>query len=119
MKHKRLLGLAFAGAITMTAAGYVGAQQPPQKGEMKGMGDTSMGGMMKECHEHHQAMTKSMDQMGKTLGDAQQSNDPAKMKAAIGQAQKQLASMKEHMSMCDNMMNMQNMPGGMMKGTSK
>ncbi len=43
------------------------AAQQPQKGEMKSMGNTSMEGMMKECNEHHQAMTKSVDQMSKTL----------------------------------------------------
>jgi hypothetical protein len=97
-----------------------GSQPPPQKGEMKSMGSMSMDGMMKECNEHHQAMTKSLDQASKTLEGAKQSNDPAKMRAAIDQAQKQLADMKEHMSMCGNMMNMmQKMQGGMMKGSSK
>ena|SRR5436189_2347373 len=115
MKHKKLLSLAFAGAITMSA-GFLAAQQPPQKPEKKPMGDMPMGGMMKECHEQHQAMTKSMDDMGKTLEDAQQSNDPAKMKTAIAQVQKQLTSMKERMSKCDSMMNMMDkMHDGMMK----
>ena len=42
------------------------------------------------------------------------------MRAAIDQAQKQLADMKDHMAMCGNMMNMmQKMQGGMMKGSSK
>jgi hypothetical protein len=97
-------------------------REPPQKGEMKSMGNMSMGGMMKECNEHHQAMTKSIDEASKTLEGAKQSNDPAKMRAAIDQTQKHLASMKEHMSMCGNMMNMmQKMHGmgGMMKGESK
>jgi len=44
------------------------------------------------------------------------------MRAAIDQAQKQLMEMKEHMTMCRNMMGMmekmQGM-GGMMKGGSK
>jgi len=42
------------------------------------------------------------------------------MRAAIDQAQKQLAGMKDHMAMCGNMMNMmQKMQSGMMKGSSK
>ena len=96
-------------------------QSSPQKGEMKSMEPMSMDKMMKECSEHHQAMTKAMDQMSKTLEDAKQSNDPANMRAAIDQAQKQLANMKEHMNMCGNMMNMmQKMQGmGGMKGSSK
>jgi hypothetical protein len=97
-------------------------QRPAQKGESKTMEKKPMEGMMKECSEHHQAMTQSIDQMSNTLEEAKQSNDPAKMAVAIDQAQKQLADMKEHMSMCGNMMNMmQKMQGmgGMMKGESK
>lgn len=65
---------------------------------------------------------KSIDQMNTTMEAAKQSNDPAKMRAAIDQAQKQLMEMKEHMTMGRNMMGMmekmQGM-GGMMKGGSK
>ncbi|PYJ65006.1 MAG: hypothetical protein DME76_18970 [Verrucomicrobia bacterium] len=88
---------------------------------MKSMGNMSMGGMMKECSEHHQSMTKSIDQMSKMMEDAKESNDPVKMRSAIDQSQKQLADMKEHMTMCTNMMNMmQKMQGmGGMKGSSK
>src|SRR5713226_1695137 len=80
-----------------------GSQQPPQKGEMKSMGSMSMDGMMKECSEHHQAVTKSIDQTSKAMEGAKQSNDPAQMRAAIDQAQKQLGEMKDHMAMCGNM----------------
>ena len=97
-------------------------QQPSQKSEMKPMGKMPMDEMMKQCSEHHQAMTKSVDQMSKTLEAAKQSNDPGKMRAAIDQTQKHLSEMKEHMSMCGNMMSMmekmQGM-GGMMKSQSK
>jgi soluble cytochrome b562 len=51
-------------------------------------------------------MTKSVDQLSKTLEAAKQSNDPSKMRAAIDQTQKHLSEMKEHMSMCGNMMSM-------------
>src|SRR5687767_10922043 len=91
-----ILSLAF---VVLWSA-FLSAQQPTQKGEMKSMGNMSMDGMMKECSEHHQAMTKSVDGMSKTLEGAKQSNDPAKMRAAIDQAQKQLGEMKEHMAMC-------------------
>jgi hypothetical protein len=114
--HKFSTLLTTAAVIVLWSA-LLAAQQP-QKGEMKSMGNMSMEGMMKECNEHHQAMTKSVDQMSKTLEGAKQSNDPAKMRAAIDQAQKQLGEMKEHMAMCGNMMNMmQKMQGGMMKGS--
>ena len=128
MKHSKIVNTAIASTVVIIlASGFLAAQQPPgqqkqpsQKGEMKSMGNMSMDGMMKECSEHHQAVTKSLDQTSKTLEGAKQSNDPAKMRAAIDEAQKQLADMKDHMTMCGNMMNMmQKMQGGMMKGSPK
>jgi hypothetical protein len=113
--------IAFWSAFATAQPSGQGSQQP-QKGEMKGMGNMSMDGMMKECNEHHQAMTKNMDQMSKTLEGAKQSNDPTKMRAAIDQAQKHLTEMKEHMTKCGNMMGMmEKMEGmkGMMKDKSK
>jgi hypothetical protein len=115
----------FAGValvIILAADGVPGQekQQPSQKSEMKPK--MPMDEMMKQCSEHHQAMTKSVDQMSKTLEAAKQSNDPGKMRAAIDQTQKHLSEMKEHMTMCGNMMSMmEKMPGmgGMMKSQSK
>jgi vancomycin resistance protein YoaR len=129
MKRSKIVNTAIASTVVIfLASGFLSAQQasgqqekqPSQKSEMKSMGNMSMEGMMKECSEHHQAVTKSLDQTSKTLEGAKQSNDPDKMRAAIDQAQKQLADMKDHMTMCSNMMNMmQKMQGGMMKGSSK
>ena len=129
MKHSKIVNTAIVSTVVIIlASGFLSAQQPSgqqekqpsQKGEMKSMENMSMGGMMKECSEHHQAVTKSLDQTSKTLEGAKQSNDPDKMRAAIDQAQKQLADMKDHMTMCGNMMDMmQKMQGGMMKGSSK
>jgi hypothetical protein len=128
MKRSKIVNTAIASTVVIIlASAFLSAQQPPgqqkqpsQKSEMKSMGNMSMDGMMKECSEHHQAVTKSLDQTSKTLEGAKQSNDPDKMRAAIDQAQKQLADMKDHMTMCGNMMNMmQKMQGGMMKGSSK
>jgi len=129
MKRSKLVNTAIANTVVIIlASGFLLAQQAPgqqekqpsQKGEMKSMEKMSMDGMMKECSEHHQAVTKSLDQTSKTLEGAKQSNDPDKMRAAIDQAQKQLADMKDHMAVCGNMMNMmQKMQGGMMKGSSK
>jgi mevalonate kinase len=97
-------------------------QSPSSTGQMKSTGKMSMDEMMKECREHHQSTMKSIDQMTKMMEAAKQSNDPVKMRAALDQGQKQLSEMKEHMSMCGNMMSimekMQGM-GGMMKGQSK
>ena len=65
-----------------------------------------MGEMMQDCKEHHQSTMKSIDQMTKMIDGARQSNDSEKMRAALDQSQRQLAKMKEHMAMCENMMNM-------------
>lgn len=123
MKRSKIVNTVIASTVVIIlGSGFLSAQQkqPSQKGEMKSMGNMSMEGMMKECSEHHQAVTKSLDQTSKTLEGAKQSNDPDKMRAAIDQAQKQLADMKDHMTTCGNMMNMmQKMQGGMMKGGSK
>jgi len=97
-------------------------QPPSSTGQMKSTGKMSMDEMMKQCSEHHQAMTKSVDQLSKTLEAAKQSNDPGKMRAAIDQTQKHLSEMKEHMSMCGNMMSMMEKMQGMgemMKSKSK
>lgn len=116
---------------SLLLAGVLGAQQPQveqkqqpaqRSKEGKAMEKMSMDDMMKQCTEHHQAAMKSIDQMSKTMEGAKQSNDPAKMRTAMDQAQKQLAQMKEHMTMCRNMMGMmEKMQGmeGMMKGGSK
>jgi hypothetical protein len=61
---------------------------------------------MKECRQHCQRTRESAANLQKTLEDAKQSNDPAKMRNAIEQAQKPLAEMQSHMDMCMNMMGM-------------
>jgi uncharacterized protein (UPF0147 family) len=97
-------------------------QQPSHKSEMKATGKMSMDEMMKECREHHQSMTKSIDQMTKMMEAAKQSKEPGNLRAAIEQTQKHLSEMTEHMTMCGNMMSMmEKMPGmgGMMKSQSK
>ena len=114
--------LAVISALISNAA-QVSAQEqkPSQKSEMKTMGKMSMDEMMKDCKEHHESAMKSVDQMMKMMDGAKQSNDPAKMRSALDQSQKQLGEMKEHMSMCGNMMSMMEKQGmgGMMKGGSK
>ena len=130
MKRSKIVSTAIASVgMIILLSSFLAAQQPSsqqnkpaQKGEMKSMGKMSMDEMMKECREHHESMTKSIDQMTKMMEAAKQSNDPVKMRAALDQGQKQLSEMKEHMTMCGNMMSMmEKMPGmgGMMKSESK
>ncbi len=112
----------FASVLASNPAPGQEKQPPSPTGQMKSMEKMSMDDMMKDCMKHHQADMKSIDQMSKMMEGAKQSNDPAKMRTAIDQAQKQLAEMKEHMSKCGDMMSMMEKTdgmGGMMKGKSK
>jgi hypothetical protein len=115
-------GVVFAFVVASNPAPGQEKQPPSPSGQMKSMEKMSMDDMMKDCMKHHQAGMKSIDQMSKMMEGAKQSNDPGKMRTAIDQAQKQLAEMKEHMSMCSNMMSMMEKMhgmGGMMKDKSK
>jgi hypothetical protein len=77
-----------------------------------------MGDMMKQCRSHCRQTTASIDKTMKQMNEAKQSNDPAKMRAVIDDAEKNLSEMKNHMSMCMDMM--QKMHGGnMMSGHEK
>ena len=115
-------GIVFASAVASNPAPGQEKQPPSPSGQMKSMEKMPMDDMMKDCRKHHQAGMKSINQMSKMMEGAKESNDPAKMRTAIDQAQKQLAEMKEHMSKCDKMMSMMEKMdgmGGMMKEKSK
>ena len=124
---KLLRALLFTGVVMFfVSAAHLAPSQEKQPqsptSQMKAMENMPMDDMMKDCMKHHHAGMKSIDQMSKMMEGAKQSNDPGKMRTAIDQAQKQLAEMKGHMSMCSNMMSMMekmNGMGGMMKGKSK
>jgi imidazolonepropionase-like amidohydrolase len=120
----KTLSLTIAASLMIAATGL--AQQPSTNGSqpmqnMQGMqmhnGKTSMNQMMQGCHKHMQSMIKSNAQTTKDIEAAKQSNDPAKMRAALDEAEKALSPMNEHMQGCMRMMKMmQNMhgKGGMM-----
>jgi Zn-dependent oligopeptidase len=128
---KRLKTSLFAVAVFMStlASQQAPAQEkhtPAQKDQAKAMEHMPMDHQtMKDCMQHHEAAMKSIEQMNTTMETAKQANDSARMRAAIDQTQKQLAELKERMSMCSNMMSMmekmQGMGGmgGMMKRDSK
>jgi len=73
------LALAFAPAAPVTA--MQGAEPGQQKQPGKQM--MTMDEMMKECRKHCQETAKSIDQTTKTIDEAGQSNDPARMRAAL------------------------------------
>ena len=107
-RHYGLLAIAVAAFLTasvvaqsQSSSGRATASPSSQRGQTMSMAD-----MMKSCQEHCQSTSKTIDQLTRTIDEARTSNDPAKMRAALDQAQKPLADMKEHMSMCTNMMSM-------------
>jgi hypothetical protein len=61
---------------------------------------------MKGCQEHHQAMSRSLDQLVKTVAEAKQSNDSTKMRAALDQMQTHMTEIQEQMKLCMSMMDM-------------
>jgi len=76
-----------------------------------------MGDMMKQCRTQCPQTTGSIDKTMKVMEDAKQSNDPAKMRAAIEAGEKNLSKRKNHMNTCMSMMDMmQNMKGNHMGG---
>jgi hypothetical protein len=115
IKMKTVMSLALA----LVFAAFAAAQQPIKQGQEKQRGGQmmSMDEMMKECRRHCQETAKSVDQTTKMLDDANQSNDPARMRAANEQALKALAEMKNHMDKCMNMMDMMDKMHG--KGRKK
>ena len=110
MNVRMMIAIVASTALAVTAlAAAPPASQPTTK--------MSMGDMMKQCMGNCQAVSKSIDDTSKAIDEARNSNDPEKMKAALDQAQKQLAQMRQHMSTCMDMMGMmQQMHGGMMGG---
>jgi hypothetical protein len=55
---------------------------------------------MQECQKQQSEMTALVDRMSKTLADAKQLSNPEDMRAAMENAQSQLAEMKQHINTC-------------------
>lgn len=93
------------------------AQQKPPAAQSKP--EMSMDSMMTGCREHCQRTSAAMDRVMQIMEEAKQSKDVTKMRAALEAAQKPLSDMKQHMTMCTNMMGMMEKMhggGGMMGG---
>lgn len=70
--------------------------------------------MMENCHNDMQKIMAENSQAKKQIEEAKASNDPAKMRAALDQAEKSLDAMDSHMKKCREMMgNMQGKHGMM------
>lgn len=95
--------------------------QEMQSGQMQ---HGNMNQMMQNCRNTMRPMMQTNSQAKKDIEAAKTSNDPAKMRSALDEAEKAIDGMNTHMSTCMKMMNMmQNMHGmmgsGMMGGESK
>jgi hypothetical protein len=95
-------------ALAFALAALVAAQQPAKTGQEKHPGNQmmSMDEMMQECRKHCRETAMAVDQTMKIVDEAEQSNDPTRMRDALGQARKSLSEMKNHMDRCMNMMDM-------------
>ena len=104
-------GFVAIGVAALLSASVVAQPQAPS-GQQKTAPSTqssqtmSTADMMKNCQEHCQATSRTIDQLARTIDEAKASNDPAKMRAALDQVQKPLADMKGHMNGCMSMMSM-------------
>ncbi len=118
-----VLGTAAALALSLSAQQTSTTNQQQSQGMQMNKGKkTSNNQMMQDCHKNMQSMMKANTQTTKDIEAAKQSNDPAKMRAALDEAEKALTGMNDHMKMCSDMMNMmQNMhgKGGMMSNQEK
>lgn len=93
-------------AAALLSATVIAQQQGTPAQRPQGQQMMSMDAMMKMCREHCEMATKSVDQVSKVIQDAKAANDITTMRAALDQAQKPLAEMKDHMAMCLSMMDM-------------
>ena len=117
---KQMKLLSIAGAVGLMIATAVWAQQSntnndQQMQNMQGMQMQKMSKnqMMQSCHKHMQSMMDSNAQTTKDIEAAKQSNDPAKMRAALDEAEKALSPMKGCMKMMNMMQNMHGKSGMM------
>ena len=77
------------GAALLLGGSALAQQEPQQKPPTtQGKPQMSMDDMMKGCREHCAQTSASIDRMTQSMDEAKQSNDPAKMRAALDQAQK-------------------------------
>lgn len=90
-------------AVLLLSATLVVAQHNHGGSTDQSAQQTSSEDMMKSCQKHGSETMAALDKLEKTIAAGRESNDPARMKAALDQAQSQLAEAKHHMSMCPMM----------------
>ena len=111
--------MAFALAIPVLAQQSNTSNQQEQG--MQGMQSEqmqhgSMDQMMQKCRSTMLPMMNRNSQARKDIASAKASNDPAKMRSALDEAEKAIDGMDAHMNSCMSMMNMMQNMHGMMGG---
>jgi YHS domain-containing protein len=84
-----------AGAVLIVTASFALAHDPAKK-------SAGMHGM--DCGEHHSAAMKASDEVSMHLAEAKRSTTMAEMRTHVEAADKAMTDMKNHMSMCMEMM---------------
>jgi YHS domain-containing protein len=100
IRTRTTLGIAAAALLAAAVWAQQGQSSPEHEKSM------SMTEMMKNCRQHCESTSKSLEEMESMMNDAKESNDPAEMRAAMARMQKSMAEMKEHMDGCMRMMGM-------------
>ena len=108
------VGVAISATAQQPASGTNSDKQMSDMKSMQGMqmqnGQKDSGSqMMQGCRKHMQSMMDGNAQTTKDIEAAKESNDPAKMRVALDEAEKALSPMNEHMKGCMKMM--ENMHG--------
>jgi YHS domain-containing protein len=88
---------ALVAAAILCASALAFAHDPKKKTAMAG-------DMMDGCGEHHSAAMKASDEVSTHLAEAKRSTTLAAMRTHVEMADKAMSEMKEHMSMCMQMM---------------
>lgn len=109
-----------ASALAIAATGQQSSTPSQQQG-MSGMQGQrgTMSRSMQDCHKNMQSMLQTNEKARQDIAAARQSNDPAKLRAALDEADKALAGMNEHIQMCQPMMQHMQGTGGMMSDQQK
>ena len=95
--------VSFGGALFLGGVGFLFAHDPEKKSSMDSM-----------CQGHHAEAMKASDQVKAHLAEAKRSGTMADMRNHVEMAEKAMAEMGKHMSLCMGMMEKRH--GGMMAG---
>lgn len=95
--------MAMMALVLLLSAGVVLAQHNHGSSSGQSAQQNSGEDMMSSCRKHVSESIAALDKLEKTIAAGRESNDPARMKAALNQAQTEAAEARHHVSMCPMM----------------